>query len=200
MVERKNITDKEIFDLYNNGWSINDIVMNHKTSIRRVRSCLQNKGIDTSKYRSASIQVKEIVLRLVELGVSYKKISDTVDISIHLIRQILRDNKTTSFDLRVMGAFSGISAEISDSDWLNFYELYESGTIGFMKCAQKCGFSVSCCIEAAMKLSERDVYQHREKLYAYIVLQKDTGLSATSVSKQLGISTAIVKNIFNQEN
>lgn len=193
---RNNISDAQILALYNEGWSINDIVVHHKTSIKRVRAVLQNNGVNTAGYRAISSYLKECVLAMVATGISVRQLESIIDYSSHLIRQVLRNENKTATYLRDNNNAIVAKHVIPAPIWLQFVELYISGKVGFMKCAEQCQFSLQNCVEAVLRLSENEINQHKVNLYSEIALYKATGLSAAAVSKKLGVSPSIVKKIF----
>lgn len=193
---RELISDEKVINLYDTGWSINDIVANHKVSVRRVRSILQEKGRSTASFRAAPDTIKECVMVLVASNISIRRISDTVDISPHLVRQVLRDNKVNASGLRKNSSLAVEMVNISNGVWNVFFEAYLSGELGFVKCAEKAGLNADGCAEAVLRLSDDEVETHKAKLHSYIADKRDTGLSASTIGKQLGVSAAIVKKIF----
>lgn len=193
------VPDEIIIELHRSGWSISDIVAHHKTSVRRVRKVLQEQGIDTSKQRSASKDLKECFLQLVSCGVTVREIAAATDSSAHLIRQVLRDNQVNVTALRG-GDASAPRFSLQTKEWRVFLELYLSGNYGFLKCAEMRGFSISDCVEAVLRLSQDDVSLHQNRIRAHIIAQKETGLSVSSVAKRFGVSASLVKEVFNSAN
>ena len=193
--ERIVISDDLILNLYDSGWSINDIIKYYKTSVRRVRKVLQDKGINTAGYRAVCPNFKECILVLVASGLSIRYISDVVDMSPHLIRQVMRDNKVNTIMLREGFSRNKNGFLISDLSWEAFVKSYLSGKIGFIKCAEKLGFSIEECAEAALRLSEGQVKTHKEKIKLEIAEQCHTGLSAITIAKKVGVSVSIVKKL-----
>lgn len=192
-VERKSISDETIIRLYNNGWAINDIVAQHKASVRYVRCVLQAQGVDTASYRAAPDFLKKCIISMISTGLPVRKVAETIDVSPHLVRQVLRNNQTNASVLRSTQKFSSVQRAILDSDWSHFLKLYQSGTLGFMKCAERCNFTALNCLEAVLRLDENTVAIHREKLFRHIAANRSSGLSAASVGKQIGVSHSIVK-------
>ncbi len=182
--------------MYAAGWSINDIVAHHKTSVFRVRTILKNAGVDTSVYRRASEPLRACVLQMVAAGASVKKVSNTIDISSHLIRQVMRDEKTNVAGLRNKNADVNFPLTIDMTKWPQFLELYRSGTHGFLLCADMCEFSDTDRVEAVFRLKEEDVQAHHRALTSRIYKQRNSGLSAATVGKKFGVSAALVKGIF----
>lgn len=195
MRERKNISDDKIYELYMSGWSINDIVRQHRTSVRRVREILQSKGVETSKYRNAPDIVKECVLLLIGQGFSLRRTADTLDISTHLVRQILRDNQTNAENLRLAWKGNQQDQSFSREELWAFSELYISGQLGFIKCAEAMGLKPRACVLAANGLNIEDISKHKTGLRVNILSKQKEGLSAITIGKQLGVSAAIVKEI-----
>ena len=193
---KKDIIDDKIIELYNNGWSINDIVARYRASAKRVRGVLQEKGKETSGYRSISDCLRERLLALVTTKLSVRELEERVDQSSHLIRQVLRDKGVTATEWRTQNKTDFSIHAIPPATWKSFVEMYISGNGGFMFCADACGFSPRNCAEAALRLSNEDVKKHRERLREKIINKRSTGLSAISVGKQLGVSPALVKKIF----
>lgn len=193
---KKDIIDDQIVDLYNNGWSINDIIAHYRASVKRVRAVLQDRGLETSSYRAISEHLKDRLLAVVVTGLSLREIEETIDFSSHLIRQVLRDKQVTATEWRLQSELDLAVHKISKNDWNRFVALYTSGERGFIQCADQCGFSPRDCAEAVLRLSDKEVKEHREKLYKNVFEQRLYGLSAISVSKQLGVSPSLVKKIF----
>lgn len=190
------ISDEKIIKLYSAGWSINDIVAHYATTVIYVRALLQEMGAATSKYRATTDYYKNCILAVMSIGVSVRALADIIDVSSHLIRQVLRSANLRAEDLRQNASFDVSEQTIPEVVWSRFNELYVSGQYGFIKCAETCGFSATECAQAVVKLTEQDVKQHQKNLTSHIASKQATGLSPTSIGKQFGVSTSLVKQIF----
>lgn len=193
---KKDIIDDKIVALYNDGWSINDIVAHYRATAKRVRGVLQDKGMETSGYRSISDHLRERILALVTTGIAVRELGERVDLSSHLVRQVLRDRNVTATEWRMQNNVDFSVLLIPEKPWRDFVAQYVLGNQGFMLCADACGFSPRDCAEAVLRLSNEEVVLHRERLYKNVLSKRSTGLSAISVGKQFGISPALVKRIF----
>lgn len=196
MKVKKPISNELILKLYSAGWSINDIVAHYTTSVSHVRSVLQKNGIATRNYRSVSDFSKECIMAVIPVATSIRQLADILDVSDHLIRHIMRCNQVNVSSLRGKAQIELNEEKIPQSKWNSFRTSYILGERGFFKCAEEFNFSVSDCVEVVLRLSSDDVKKHKENLTSYILSHYSSGLSPSSVAKQIGVSTAIVKRIF----
>lgn len=191
------ISDEKIIELYENGWSINDIVARYKIQLIYVRKLLQDKGIATHKYRSAPEFWKLCVFNLLAGGFPTPYVSKVTDISPHLIREFLSVEHLKVEHLRADHDACQLNLNSSDRllDFENFLQAYRSGGCGFMNCISSARIPPEYCCWVVSRLKASDIEMHTTNLRMKIDELRKLHVSSASIAKKLGVSVSIVRNI-----
>lgn len=94
------ISNNEILELYNQGFSQKDICNKYNVTITRVREILESAGYLTSNYKKTDKDYIKAISHLLYLGFSQKKISIVMDAPLTTVRDIVHKYNLTGVAVR----------------------------------------------------------------------------------------------------
>lgn len=181
------LSDSEIIQLYENGLSQQDILRLYGIPVIKTRAVLQDAGFHTAIYRRIPLEYEEIIYVLLHAGISYRRIAEVTDISVHLIRSIAErrpnpivekrrirflptptQREATFLQYYLSGhcfCVLGIYLELREQEILNCYALLDAKTVQVHHSALRC------------RLEEEDMQQN----------------TVSSLARKYGISISTVK-------
>lgn len=184
--------EQEIISLYQSGISQKDISNQLGIGVKKIRSVLRTVGFDTSAYLRIPPEFEEVLLILLNAGISYRAVSEVTEISFHVIRDISErhSGRPRSRAYRKPLPYSATARE------QGFLSRFLSG-------------ESFCAICTQLKLREEEILrcfglvdlsvfaQHSAALRSLLKGEDISQYHERSLARKYGISTSVVKAYIN---
>lgn len=191
------ISQKEIINMYERGFSCKDICLAMNMPAIKVRAVLRDAGFNTGSYRKVSEYNKEKVILLIKAGYSYKKIENLLHLSTHLIREIVEQAELVGF---ASNYHPPIELNVKEknvrlSQLSELKSLYIAGNYGLAKCADMLKVTDDEFLWFVFHLTDRDMKKHCNRLKSNVFKMFDCQIPITAIAKSMDISPSIIKKI-----
>lgn len=127
-------TKRKVIDYYEKGYSQKDIQKITRIPLNIIRSILTNYGAPTKSYRAIPLEVKNIIKLLISTEkYSYRMISNFLDISFHVVREVkekadtdlIDDNDFVHSDVKAEICEKFIKEYVKGCSFLYLYDKYK---------------------------------------------------------------------------
>lgn len=180
-MSRNLITNNEILDLYNQGFSQKDILQKYKVSIMRIRKVLQQSGHNTASYKKFDDEFILAILELLCAGYKQKDIATLLDCPITTIRDVVH-----KYDLSGIAIKSRQKAKEE-----KILQMYKSGVAKPEICQQMKIQTTSL----NKILKDNGLIVDRSEKYKRIIKLYDQGLTITAICDKENTSYRTVKKV-----
>lgn len=197
MGRKKTTISCDIIELYKQGYSCKDICIACNTSPVTVRNHLQAAGFDTRRYRKVSENNRNKVIMLIKAGYPYNQIGNLLQISTHLIREIVESSGLVGFAPKnyLPVKLTVRENEVSTESIRLLQQIYRSGKFGLAKCAAQVKVSDKEFLWFVFHLTSNDKHIHNKNLHKNIHKMYENNTPLMAIAKQMDISPALVKKI-----
>lgn len=197
-IKKDLIDDAQIIELFESGYSQQDIIAKYRVTVQRTRSVLTAAGYDTSNFRRLSKPMVDIIVNLLRTGSSFQKIETVCDISYHAVHAVVERNNLQFVSTMARESISRQDLCIDVPERDEFIAGYVSGE-SFCSMCHKLALPMDAIISLYYQISPENIEAHRENLRKHIIEDSKKLFSAAGIARKRQISQSVVRNALKAE-